>query len=181
VQIWICAAKRFCCKKIDPHLAVGALEPVDVITHRRDRFLKVVMAYLFLASLVVFMTGVRLDDNETSKMILVTTFISEATSKLFAQPLTFFFAAGLWPYFAVGMFIKDIHFFLGREVRTAVEIRRLDAREPQPIDPNGPFELSDEWKQIEAHEAFGRGASTSSAEQPGRHRRAGGVVSADRP
>ena len=177
VRKLICNLKRKCSKQIDPHPAKDCDEPVAQLKRKKARMLVAISIYLVLVSFFVFMTGVRLNDNETSKMVLFSTLFNEITDEVLMTPLTFFILAGLWPTIAVGIFIKDVRFFLRQESRRAEAIRRLDAR-PEVVSPNDPFELSREWARIEAHGAFGGRDDGVNSEtgNPGRQRRAGGVI-----
>ena len=143
---------------MSPHLAKNAGKPIRALEKRKRVMFLLLSAFLILASFVIFMTGVRINDNEVSKMVLITVFVAEGASKVIAQPITMLLIGGIWPFVAVTFFIGDVRFFLRYESRRAAQIRRFDARDPVPVDPNSAFELSSEWRQIEEHEAFTSGS-----------------------
>ena len=112
-------------------------------------------AYLVLTTLYIFLAAIRIEDNKTVRLILLTTFVSEGVSIGFMQPLELLIISGFLPAIAVLLFWKDVELHVHRQNEVGMALQRIERIEAQSNDISSPFERSGEWSRIEGHEAFG--------------------------
>ena len=131
----------------------GALAVVEQMEKQQQRAAIIGSVYLVFATFFIFLTAVRLSDNDTIMSIMVTTFVVEGAYVAVVQPMEVLLTAAFLPALAAGIFYRDVTKHMQVEHREANRVRRFDARK-RVVDPSEPFEFSPEWRKIESDVTF---------------------------
>ena len=145
--------KLFCFENFGgfEEVSAGTQTPIATMLKKSKRCTMLGSAYLTFVTFFIFLTAMRMNDNKTIMFVMLTTFVSEATFIGMVHPIETLITVGFLPAIAASFFFSDVTRHMREEHDQANAVRRLDAQE-RVIDPNGPFEVSPEWRRIE--EAF---------------------------
>ena len=131
----------------------GTKELIQDMLKTKEKAMYLGGAYLVFVTLYIFLTAIRLEDNEVVRMVLLTTLVSEGMNAVVMQPLELLLFAGFLPAVAVSLVIYDMKRFFRDETRDALRMRRRGAT-PKVVNEEARFELSPQWSKIEAEVAF---------------------------
>ena len=131
--------------------STGTKKPIAQLL-RQQRYASIVGSfYLAFVTLFIFLTAIRVSDNDTIRMILLTTFVSEGISIGIVQPIEFLLVSGFVPAIAVVCTWRDVEQHIQKQDERSAALRRLEQMNRAPVnDMNGPFERAAEWSRVEA-------------------------------
>ena len=128
----------------------GTNKPIQAMIKTKKRAIYFGAVYLVFITLFIFLTAIRLGDNEVIRNVLLTTIVSEAVNVVLMQPLQLFVFAGFLPAVGASLLLYDMKRFFRDETRMALRVRRRNATRLDVVNQGASFELSPQWRKIES-------------------------------